>query len=133
MGNDGRGLDHLMEQNEAELGFLSAYGGVDDGGQHDGQTLLAALHRFLKAGGMPSTLDGARLSFDAGHAEAEDKGCRFTFRGSHLPLVASDMKSSGFSGGELKPDRSEVRVVFTAWTIDQRRFVERLVEHHVHG
>ncbi len=133
MGNDGRGLDHLMEQNEAELGFLSAYGGVDDGGQHDGQTLLAALHRFLKAGGMPSTLDGARLSFDAGHAEAEDKGCRFTFRGSHLPLVASDMKSSGFSGGELKSDRSEVRVVFTAWTIDQRRFVERLVEHHVHG
>ncbi len=133
MGTDGRGLDHLMEQNEAELGFLSAYGGVDDGGQHDGETLLAALHRFLKAGGMPSTLDGARLSFDAGHAEAEDKGCRFTFRGSHLPLVASDMKSSGFSGGELKPDRSEVRVVFTAWTIDQRRFVERLVEHHVHG
>ena len=133
MGTDGRGLDHLMEQNEAELGFLSAYGGVDDGGQHDGETLLAALHRFLKAGGIPSTLDGARLSFDAGHAEAEDKGCRFTFRGSHLPLVASDMKSSGFSGGELKPDRSEVRVVFTAWTIDQRRFVERLVEHHVHG
>ena len=23
----GRGLDHLIEQNETELGFLSAYGG----------------------------------------------------------------------------------------------------------
>jgi len=133
MGTDGRGLDHLMEQNQTELGFLSAYGGVDEGGEHDGQNLLSALHRFLKAGGMPSTLDGARLSFDAGHAEAEEQGCRFTFKGSHLPLVASDMKSSGFSEGELKADRSEVQVVFTAWTIDQRRFVERLVEHHVHG
>ena len=133
MGTDGRGLDHLMEQNEAELGFLSAYGGVDGGSQTDGASLLSALHRFLKAGGMPSTLEGTQLSFEAGHAEAEEHGCRFSFKGSHLPLVASDMKSSGFAEGELSADRSEVNVVFTAWSMDQRRFVERLVEHHVHG
>ena len=133
MSTDGRGLDHLMEQNEAELGFLSAYGGVDGGSQTDGASLLSALHRFLKAGGMPSTLEGARLSFEAGHAEAEEHGCRFSFKGSHLPLVASDMKTSGFAEGELSADRSEVNVVFTAWSMDQRRFVERLVEHHVHG
>lgn len=133
MGTDGRGLDHLMEQNEAELGFLSAYGGVDGGSQTDGVSLLSALHRFLKAGGMASTLEGTRLSFEAGHAEAEEHGCRFSFKGSHLPLVASDMKSSGFAEGELSADRSEVNVVFTAWSMDQRRFVERLVEHHVHG
>ena len=133
MGTDGRGLDHLMEQNEAELGFLSAYGGVDGGSQTDGASLLSALHRFLKAGGMPSTLEGTRLSFEAGHAEAEEHGCRFSFKGSHLPLVASDMKFSGFAEGELSADRSEVNVVFTAWSMDQRRFVERLVEHHVHG
>ncbi len=133
MGTDGRGLDHLMEQNEAELGFLSAYGGVDGGSQTDGASLLSALHRFLKAGGMPSTLEGTRLSFEAGHAEAEEHGCRFSFKGSHLPLVASDMKSSGFAEGELSADRTEVNVVFTAWSMDQRRFVERLVEHHVHG
>ena len=133
MGTDGRGLDHLMEQNEAELGFLSAYGGVDGGSQTDGASLLSALHRFLKAGGMPSTLEGARLSFEAGHAEAEEHGCRFSFKGSHLPLVASDMNTSGFAEGELSEDRSEVNVVFTAWSMDQRRFVERLVEHHVHG
>ena len=30
MPDDRRGLDHLMEQNETELGFLAAYGGVDD-------------------------------------------------------------------------------------------------------
>ena len=133
MGTDGRGLDHLMEQNETELGFLSAYGGVDGASKSDGSSLLSALHRFLKAGGMPSTLEGDRLSFEAGHAEAEDHGCRFTFRGSHLPLVASDMKSSGFAEGELSADRSEVKVLLTAWSMDQRRFVERLVEHHVHG
>lgn len=133
MGTDGRGLDHLMEQNETELGFLSAYGGVDGPSQSDGPSLLSALHRFLKAGGMPSTLEGGRLSFEAGHAEAEDHGCRFTFKGSHLPLVSSDMKSSGFAEGELSADRSEVKVLLTAWSMDQRRFVERLVEHHVHG
>jgi hypothetical protein len=43
------------------------------------------------------------------------------------------MKLPGFAEGELRADRSEVKVVFTAWSIDQRRFVERLVEHHVHG
>ena len=35
MGKDTRGLDHLMEQNETELDFLSAYGGVDDGQKGD--------------------------------------------------------------------------------------------------
>ena len=46
MSTDGRGLDHLMEQNDTELDFLSAYGGVDDGQQSDGAALLAALQRF---------------------------------------------------------------------------------------
>ena len=133
MGKDGRGLDHLMEQNETALGFLSAYGGVDDGSQTDGPSLLSALHRFLKAGGMPSTLEGARRWVEAGHAEAEEHGCRFCFKGRHLPLVASDMKSSGFAEGELSADRTEVNVVFTAWSMDQRRFVARLVALHVPG
>ena len=133
MSSDGRGLDHLMEQNETELSFLSAYGGVDNGEQHDGTKLLLALHRFLNAGGVSSKLDGARLSFDAGLAVAEEHGCRFTFKGRHLPLVASDMNAPGFSEGELSADRSEVEVILTAWSMEQRRFVERLVEHHVHG
>ena len=54
------------------------------------------------------------------------------FKGRHL-VVASDMKSSGFAEGELSADRGEVKVLLTAWSMDQRRFVERLVEHHVHG
>ena len=46
MSTDGRGLDHLMEQNDTELDFLSAYGGVGDAEQADGAALLSALHRL---------------------------------------------------------------------------------------
>ena len=56
MGKDGRGLDHLMEQNETELDFLSAYGGVDDGQKGDGHALLSALQRFCgPAGSRPTS------------------------------------------------------------------------------
>ena len=57
MSTDGRGLDHLMEQNDTELDFLAAYGGVDDGQKSDGAGLLSALHRFLKAGGLKPASD----------------------------------------------------------------------------
>lgn len=130
MTNDGRGLDHLMEQNDTELDFLSAYGGTSDADHADGEKLLAALHRFLKAGGMTCTVDGSTMTFSAGSAVAEEGGCRLTFNGHHLPLVESDMGVSGFSGADLDESRSVVRVLLTAWGLEQRRFVERLVEHH---
>ena len=65
MTSDGRGLDHLMEQNDTELDFLAAYGGVDDGQKSDGAALLSALHRYLKAGGLEGNLDGSRLILTA--------------------------------------------------------------------
>ena len=133
MSSDGRGLDHLMEQNDTELDFLAAYGGVDDGHKSDGAALLSALHRYLKAGGLRGDLDGSRLDFDGGHAVAEANGCRFTLTGTHLPLVASDLTGLGFTEGSLDKARTSVSVLFTAWTADQRRFVERLVEHRLHG
>ena len=43
-----RDLDHLMEQNDTELTFLSAYGGTTLEG--DGAPLMAALKWFLNAG-----------------------------------------------------------------------------------
>ncbi|MEC9194656.1 MAG: hypothetical protein VYE72_04735 [Candidatus Thermoplasmatota archaeon] len=133
MSTDGRGLDHLMEQNDTELDFLSAYGGVDDGQQSDGGALLAALQRCLKAGGLDAVVDEATLVFDGGRAVAEPSGCRLTFTGKHLPLVASDVKGPGFAEGTITVDRGEVSVLLTAWSVDQRRFVERLVEHRLHG
>lgn len=56
MTDDERGLDHLMEQNEAELSFLSAYGGVDGNREVDGSSILSALKRFLQAGGQSTRL-----------------------------------------------------------------------------
>jgi len=41
------------------------------------------------------------------------------------------LHGSGFLRPELADDRSEVSVTLTMWTAEQRRFVERLVEHHV--
>ena len=130
MGKDGRGLDHLMEQNETELDFLSAYGGVDDGQKSDGHALLSALQRFLRAGGLEPNLNESTLDFVWGSAHVEDDGCRLVVSGEHLPLVDSDLMVAGFSDGHLNDDRSEVSVLLTAWSMEQRRFVERLVEHH---
>ena len=72
---DGRGLDHLMEQNEAELSFLSAYGGVDSAKGEDGQAILEALMRFMRAGGLACELKENEVHFDFGTARAEPDGC----------------------------------------------------------
>ncbi len=133
MSGDGRGLDHLMEQNETELDFLSAYGGVDDGQMGDGAAILAALQRFLRAGGLEAELEGDLLRFACGSAQAETNGCRVSITGEHLPLVQSDLQVHGLRDGELDDDRTKVSVMLTAWSVDQRRFIERLVEHHLRG
>jgi len=133
MSGDGRGLDHLMEQNETELDFLSAYGGVDDGQMGDGAAILAALQRFLRAGGLEAELEGGLLRFACGSAQAETNGCRVLITGEHLPLVQSDLQVHGLRDGELDDRRTRVSVMLTAWSVDQRRFIERLVEHHLRG
>ena len=133
MSGDGRGLDHLMEQNETELDFLSAYGGLDDGQMGDGAAILAALQRFLRAGGLEAKLKDAALTFACGSAQAEADGCRVSFTGENLPLVKSDLHVNGLRDGELDDERKKVSVMLTAWSVDQRRFIERLVEHHLRG
>ncbi len=127
---DGRGLDHLMEQNEAELSFLSAYGGVDSAKGEDGQAILEALMRFMRAGGLTCDLVENEVHFDFGTARAEPDGCTVTCKGTHLPLVSSDLHCPGFHNGKLSKKRDKVSVRFTSWTQEHRRFLERLVEHH---
>ncbi|MBT3441430.1 MAG: hypothetical protein HN439_04850 [Euryarchaeota archaeon] len=128
--DDSRGLDHLMEQNEAELSFLSAYGGVDSAKGEDGQAILGALLRFMRAGGLTCDQDGDVVNFDFGTAKAESDGCVIICKGSHLPLVSSDLHCPGFHDGVLSKRRDMVSVRFTSWTQEHRRFLERLVEHH---
>lgn len=131
--DDDRGLDHLMEQNEAELSFLSAYGGIDGKSEVDGPKILAALKRFLQAGGLACEGDDTSITFACGEASASSAGCEFVFNGDDLPLVQSDVIAAGFDNGVLASDRSRVSVHLCDWSTEQRRFVERLVEHHLHG
>ena len=133
MDSEGRGLDHLMEQNDTELTFLSAYGGVGDAPKSDGAAILAALKRFLIAGGMKAKVEDQTLVFAAGNAIVMESGCLLTFEGQHLPLVESDLTASGFCDGVLSKKRNSVSVCLTAWNQEQRRLVERLVEHHMRG
>ena len=127
---DGRGLDHLMEQNEAELGFLSAYGGVDSPKGEDGSAILEALLRFMRAGGIECEQKAGKVVFEFGSATAESDGCLVLCKGKHLPLVASDLHAPGFHDGIIGTKREKVSVRFTLWNQDHRRFLERLVEHH---
>lgn len=128
-----RDLDHLMEQNSTELDFLSAYGGSSSGG--DGAAIFLALRRFLKAGGVSFTVDKKEtsLKFDYGKASIESNGCSITFRGKNLPLVASDVQQIGFIQGTVTKTRTSCKVTMVEWGIEQRRFVERLVEFFNHA
>ncbi|MDB3858806.1 hypothetical protein N9289_02205 [Candidatus Poseidonia sp.] len=133
MTDDERGLDHLMEQNEAELSFLSAYGGVEGNRDVDSSSILGALKRFLQAGGIACEGDDSAITFACGEASASSDGCQFIFNGEDLPLVQSDLIATGFDKGNLASDRSRVCVYIFDWSAQQRRFIERLVEHHLHG
>ena len=133
MTDDERGLDHLMEQNEAELSFLSAYGGVEGNRDVDRSRIPGALKRFLQAGGIACEGDDSAITFACGEASASSDGCEFIFNGEDLPLVQSDLIATGFDKGNLASDRSRVCVYIFDWSAQQRRFIERLVEHHLHG
>ncbi|MBP03168.1 MAG: hypothetical protein CMA72_00055 [Euryarchaeota archaeon] len=128
-----RDLDHLMEQNSTELDFLSAYGGSSSNG--DGEAIFAALRRFLKAGGVLFTVDKKEtsLKFDHGKASIEPNGCFITFRGRNLPLVTSDVQQIGFTQGTVTKARTSCKVTMVEWGIEQRRFVERLIEFFNHA
>ena len=132
MSENGRGLDHLMEQNDTELDFLSAYGDAGGSSTVNGASILEALTRFLRAGGCTVVEVEGGVDFDWGTARVDDEGCRVHMRGEHLPLVASDVMATGFTHGAVHRGRREVEVTLTAWGSTQRRFVERLVEHKQH-
>ena len=127
-----RDLDHLMEQNSTELDFLSAYGGSSSEG--DGSAIFAALRRFLKAGGVPYSLNKKEttLSFAFGKASIEENGCLISFKGKNLPLVTSDVQQAGFAQGTLTQKRTSCKVTMVEWGLEQRRFIERLVEYLNH-
>ncbi len=102
----GRGLDHLIEQNDTDLGFLSAYGG--------GESPEELLKLIENATTKEMTV------------EAVEHGVMFSLSMTNLPLVASDIERRGFLNGKLTAEG--VEVVITDFGPEQRRFIERLVE-----
>jgi hypothetical protein len=125
----GRGLDHLIEQNSTELEFLSAYGSGAVESDVDVNSLLDALVRFLKAGQVKTKQSDNKVTFSFGTAIMTDKGLLVECTGKNLPLVSSDLTQVGFVDGNLSKDKSSVSVVMQNWNYEQRRFIERLVEH----
>ena len=102
----GRGLDHLIEQNETDLGFLSAYGG----GESPEELLKLVENAITKEM----------------KVEAVEDGVMFSLSMTDLPLVNSDIERRGFLNGKL--DKKGVQVTITDFGPEQRRFIERLVE-----
>ena len=102
----GRGLDHLIEQNETDLDFLSAYGG----GESPEELLKLVENTITKQM----------------KVEAVEDGVVFSLSISNLPLVKSDIERRGFLNGKL--DKKGVQVTITDFGPEQRRFIERLVE-----
>ena len=102
----GRGLDHLIEQNETDLGFLSAYGGGESP-----EELLKLIEN--------ATVKEMKI-------EAVEHGVMFSLSMTNLPLVKSDIERRGFLNGKL--DKKGVKVTITDFGPEQRRFIERLAE-----
>ena len=97
---------HLIEQNQTDLGFLSAYGGGESPEE---------LHRLL--------LD---LICKEMKVEVAEKGVLFSLSMTNLPLVKSDIDRRGFIDGKL--NKKGVEVIITDFGPEQRRFIERLIE-----
>ena len=72
----GRGLDHLLEQNETNLGFLSAYGGGESS-----EELLALIQEAIT---------------DEMKIKVNTEGVSFNLKAKNLPLVPSDINRRGF-------------------------------------
>jgi len=102
----GRGLDHLIEQNETDLGFLSAYGGGESPAE-----LLVLIQDAI--------CEGMQL-------EEVSEGVQFTLERENLPLVPSDINRRGFLNPSI--NAGGVKVTITDFGPEQRRFIERLVE-----
>ena len=102
----GRGLDDLLEQNETDLGFLSAYGGGENPAE-----LLVLIQDAICEGML---------------IEEVDEGVQFTLKKQNLPLVNSDLERRGFLNPNLNVDG--LKVIITDFGPEQRRFIERLVE-----
>jgi len=121
----GRGLDDLLDDNDVDLPFLSAYG--EASGEHiEGSLVTTApeeLHEVMLRHmdrDIPEELE----------LQVIDDGVLIKMNCENpLPLVPSDLTMPGFEKGVLSSDRNSASVLITAWGIEVRRLLDRLKEH----
>lgn len=121
----GRGLEHLIEQNATELGFLDAYGPKDEDPEavfDEVVSVLRVLNPVLKKD--VATINGVEVAVSNGV-------CTVRWSGASLPLVRSDLQQPGMRSGHLDHDRSNAVVELVGWTMEVRRLLGRLVEHEL--
>ena len=123
-----RDFDHLIEQNTTELTFLSAYGGLATEAT-DSTAIFSAIKRFLSAGGVNFSESNNQLNLEFGYVKIVDNGVKIHIKGKSLPLVASDLTQAGFIDGNLPVRKGSCTVTLQDWDIEQRRFIDRLIEH----
>ncbi len=123
-----RDFDHLIEQNTTELTFLSAYGGLASE-TADSVGIFSAIKRFLSAGGVNFSESNNQLNLEFGYVKIVDNGVKIHIKGKSLPLVASDLTQAGFIDGNLPVRKGSCTVTLQDWDIEQRRFIDRLIEH----
>ena len=123
-----RDYDHLIEQNSTELTFLSAYGGLTTEATAP-TAIFSAIKRFISAGGVKFSESNNELILEFGNVKIVDNGGKIYIKGKSLPLVASDLTQAGFVDGKLPVRKGSCTVTLQDWDIEQRRFIERLVEH----
>ena len=101
-------LDHLMEQNETDLPFLSAYAGT--------QTTEEILEWVKKA------------SPEGMEVRMNENGVFVSLQAMNLPMVLSDIQGLGFENPFLSEDRHNMSVIITIVGDEQKRLMSRLNE-----
>ena len=95
----------------------------------DSAAIFLAIKRFLTAGGVKFSESADTLDLEFGYVKIVDNGCKVHFKGKSLPLVTSDLTQAGFIDGKLPVRKGSCTVTLQDWDIEQRRFIERLIEH----
>ena len=101
-------LDHLMEQNETDLPFLSAYAG---------KQTTDEIFEWVK-----------ETSPEGMEVRMEKNGVLVSLQAANLPMVLSDIQGLGFENPFLSEDRNDMSVIITIVGDEQKRLMSRLNE-----
>ncbi|MEK9694791.1 MAG: hypothetical protein VW270_03445 [Candidatus Poseidoniales archaeon] len=128
MQDDDRGLDHLIEQNSTELGFLDVYGSEDE---MSNDAILEAVRLFLEKENVDFENKDNGIKHDFGTFQCSDEGgVSFEFLGTSFPLVPSDFSYSDIANGLVNTKKKCVQGELFDWSDRLERFFSRLIEHH---